>query len=124
MAVVSSAAPSWDGRCKCKHKGSDYRGLVWSCNLFCETDERLLAAAAGSLYTARMSNHLEHLACAVPEQVHPVCERSLEGFAAGESSVHSPAYTCNMVDSSLIPLVECLLDVYADGILLITPIGL
>lgn len=71
-----------------------------------------------------MTNGLEELACAVPDQVHPVCERSLEGFVAGELTVHSPAYTCNMVDSTLIPLVECLLNVYADGILLITPIGL
>ena len=69
-----------------------------------------------------MSNGLEQLACAVPEQVHPVCQKSLEGFAAGKLTVHSPAYTCNMVDSSLIPLVECLLDVYANGVLLL-PIG-
>jgi hypothetical protein len=59
----------------------------------------------------------------VPDQVHPICLESLNGFAAGETTVHAPAYTCNMVDSSLIPLVECLLDVYADGILL-RPIGL
>lgn len=70
-----------------------------------------------------MSKGLEQLACAVPEQVHPVCQQSLEGFVAGDLTVHSPAYTCNMVDSSLIPLVECLLDVYANGVLIITPIG-
>lgn len=69
-----------------------------------------------------MNDGYEQLACAVPEQVHPICLESLNGFAAGETTVHSPAYTCNMVDSSLIPLVECLLDVYADGILLL-PIG-
>lgn len=73
-------------------------------------------------YTAVMKPDLEQLACAVPEQVHPLCQRSLENFASGELTVHSPAYTCNMVDSSLIPLVECLLNVYADGILLL-PIG-
>lgn len=71
-----------------------------------------------------MSKGLDQLACAVPDHVHPVCRDSLDRFAAGESTVHSPAYACNMVDSSLIPLVECLLDVYADGFLLITPIGL
>jgi hypothetical protein len=70
-----------------------------------------------------MKPDLEQLACAVPDKVHPLCERSLEHFAAGELSVHSPAYTCNMVDSSLIPLVECLLNTYADGILII-PIGM
>lgn len=70
-----------------------------------------------------MSKTVEQLACAVPEQVHPTCLNSLEWFADGRTTVHSPAYTCNMVDSSLIPLVECLLDVYADGVLLL-PIGL
>ena len=69
-----------------------------------------------------MPGTLEHLACAVPEQVHPVCLASLESFAAGRSSVHAPAYTCNMVDSSLLPLVECLLRAYADGILMV-PFG-
>lgn len=75
------------------------------------------------VYTRRMSQALEQLACAVPDELHPMCQESLEYFAAGKSSVHSPAYTCNMVDSSLIPMVECLLNVYADGVLLI-PIGL
>jgi len=84
---------------------------------------RSLATGTRPLYTATMSDGLEQLACAVPEKVHPVCQDSLEGFAAGELTVHSPAYTCNMVDSSLIPLVECLLDVYANGVLLV-PIGL
>jgi len=70
-----------------------------------------------------MSSGIEQLACAVPERLHPVCRDSLEGFAAGDLTVHSPAYTCNMVDSSLIPLVECLLNVYANGVLL-TPIGM
>jgi len=79
---------------------------------------------AGRFILPRMSKGLEQLACAVPEQVHPVCQQSLEGFVAGDLTVHSPAYTCNMVDSSLIPLVECLLDVYASGVLTITPTGL
>lgn len=70
-----------------------------------------------------MNIGLEQLACAVPEHLHPVCRESLELFLAGQLTVHSPAYTCNMVDSSLIPLVECLLNVYADGVLLL-PIGL
>jgi hypothetical protein len=65
-----------------------------------------------------MSSGLQNLACAVPERIHPVCRQSLEGFVDGRLTVHSPAYTCNMVDSSLIPLVECLLDVYANGSLL------
>ncbi|MBS1270245.1 MAG: hypothetical protein MAG794_01200 [Gammaproteobacteria bacterium] len=69
-----------------------------------------------------MKLDFDQLACAVPEPVHPICQESLEYFASGRSSVHAPAYTCNMVDSSLIPLVECLLDIYADGILL-QPIG-
>jgi len=66
-----------------------------------------------------MSNPLDQLACTVPEHLHPVCRESLELFLAGQVTVHSPAYTCNMVDSSLIPLVECLLRVYADGVLLV-----
>lgn len=66
-----------------------------------------------------MSSPLDQLACAVPQHLHPVCRESLELFMAGQVTVHSPAYTCNMVDSSLIPLVECLLRVYADGVLLL-----
>lgn len=42
---------------------------------------------------------------------------------AGHGTVHAPAYTCNMVDSTLIPLVECLLEKYADGVLL-APFGM
>lgn len=76
-----------------------------------------------TIYTAGMETDLEQLSCAIPDQVHPLCQRSLEHFAAGELSVHSPAYTCNMVDSSLIPLVECLLNTYANGILIV-PVGL
>lgn len=70
-----------------------------------------------------MSNHLDELACAIPESLHPVCQESLEWFAAGRATVHGPAFTCNMVDSSLIPLVECLLEAYAEGVLL-APAGL
>ncbi len=69
-----------------------------------------------------MPDAVDNLVCLLPEQVHPVCLASLERFAAGQSSVHAPAYTCNMVDSSLLPLVECLLRAYADGILLV-PFG-
>ncbi len=69
-----------------------------------------------------MPEALEQLTCAVPEPIHPVCLASLERFAEGLSSVHAPAYTCNMVDSTLLPLVECLLRAYADGVLLM-PFG-
>lgn len=92
-------------------------------DLFSYADGSLLVAYIHPVYTPSMSSGLEKLACAIPDPVHPVCRESLEGFAAGEASVHAPAFTCNMVDSSLIPLVECLLDVYADGVLLI-PAGL
>ena len=57
--------------------------------------------------------------CAFPERLHPVCREYLNLFMAGETSVHTPAYACNMVDSSLIPMVECLLDTYAHGVLMI-----
>ena len=57
--------------------------------------------------------------CEIPDQMHPVCREYLDLFMAGETSVHTPAYACNMVDSTLIPMVECLLDIYAEGILLI-----
>lgn len=66
-----------------------------------------------------MPDALEQLVCVVPEPIHPVCLQSLQRFAEGLSSVHAPAYTCNMVDSALLPLVECLLRAYADGILLV-----
>ncbi len=66
-----------------------------------------------------MSDTLANIACEMPEVLHPVCQASLERFAAGLSSVHAPAYTCNMVDSALLPLVECLLDTYAFGVLLV-----
>jgi hypothetical protein len=66
-----------------------------------------------------MPDLLETLACKIPLDLHPICEASLQSYLQGQSSVHSPAYVCNMVDSSLIPLVECLLDTYADGVLLI-----
>ena len=57
--------------------------------------------------------------CEVPPQIHPLCDQHLAAFMAGDTSVHTPAYVCNMVDSSLIPLVECLLEMYADGVLVI-----
>jgi len=82
-----------------------------------------VADGLGGGYTATMSTDLEQLACAVPDELHPMCRQSLEQFASGQASVHSPAYTCNMVDSSLIPMVECLLSTYADGVLLL-PIGM
>lgn len=69
-----------------------------------------------------MKPELEQLACAIPDKIHPLCLKSLEHFAVGELTVHSPAYVCNMVDSSLIPMVECLLNAYADGVLIV-PIG-
>lgn len=53
--------------------------------------------------------------CPIPETVHPVCQQLLDQFFAGEISVFSPAFACNMVDSDLIPLVTCLLNTYADG---------
>jgi len=58
------------------------------------------------------------LICEIPEELHKLCAEALNKFAAAESSVHSPAYICNMVDSTLIPLSECLIRTYADGILL------
>lgn len=61
---------------------------------------------------------LETLACEMPAVIHPVCHELLTAFADGRTSVHSPAYACNMVDSTLIPMVECLLDTYASGVLL------
>jgi hypothetical protein len=57
--------------------------------------------------------------CEIPEQMHPLCREYLDLFLAGRTSVHTPAYACNMVDSNLIPMVECLLDTYASGVLLI-----
>lgn len=57
--------------------------------------------------------------CEIPEHVHPVCREYLDLFMAGGTTVHTPAYACNMVDSDLIPMVECLLDNYAHGALLI-----
>ena len=57
--------------------------------------------------------------CDVPEQIHPVCREYLDLFMAGGTTVHTPAYACNMVDSNLIPMVECLLDTFAGGVLLI-----
>ncbi len=57
--------------------------------------------------------------CEVPNKIHPLCQEHLVAFLDGDTSVHTPAYVCNMVDSALIPLVECLLKVYADGTLVI-----
>jgi len=57
--------------------------------------------------------------CDIPEQIHPVCREYLDLFMAGGASVHTPAYACNMVDSDLILMVECLLDTYARGVLMI-----
>lgn len=57
--------------------------------------------------------------CDIPEQMHPVCRETLDLFMAGGTTVHTPAYACNMVDSNLIPMVECLLDTFASGVLLI-----
>jgi hypothetical protein len=57
--------------------------------------------------------------CEIPDQLHPICRELLELFMAGGTTVHTPAYACNMVDSALIPMVECLLDTYAHGVLLI-----
>ena len=48
-----------------------------------------------------------------------MCQEYLSNFMAGQTSVHTPAYVCNMVDSSLIPLVECLIKTYANGELLV-----
>lgn len=70
-------------------------------------------------YTWPMAEPIQQLACIVPERLHPMCERGLEAFVSGQTVVHTPAYVCNMVDSSLIPLVECLLATYADGVLLL-----
>ncbi|WP_350336081.1 hypothetical protein [Coralliovum pocilloporae] len=53
--------------------------------------------------------------CSLPDDIHPVCQRLLDQFFAGEISIFSPAFACNMVDSDLIPLVTCLLNAYADG---------
>lgn len=96
--------------------------MNWSSTISNRRSEQALVPLPDTVYTAIMSSDLEQLACVIPDQVHPLCQRSLENFAAGELTVHSPAYTCNMVDSSLIPLVECLLDAYAEGVLLL-PIG-
>jgi len=60
--------------------------------------------------------------CQVPDVIHPVCREVLDVFIAGQTSVHTPAYVCNMVDSRLIPMVECLLKTFADGVLLIPAI--
>ena len=57
--------------------------------------------------------------CELPAKIHPMCQEYLSNFMAGQTSVHTPAYVCNMVDSSLIPLVECLIKTYANGELLV-----
>lgn len=64
-----------------------------------------------------ISNH--PFSCKVPSDIHPLCDQHLSAFMAGDTSIHTPAYVCNMVDSTLIPLVECLLQMYADGALII-----
>lgn len=57
------------------------------------------------------------LACTPPEKLHPLCSALVERFQEGLTTVMSPAYACNMVDSATIPFVECLLKIYADGYL-------
>ena len=47
--------------------------------------------------------------CLVPAKIHPVAQRALDAYEAGRMSLQDAAWTCNMVASKLIPLVECLL---------------
>ena len=65
-----------------------------------------------------ISEKAKDLLCEAPEEMHRLCAESLDKFANGEATVHTPAYICNMVDSTLIPLTECLIRTYADGVLL------
>ena len=64
------------------------------------------------------SEKAQALQCEVPERAHCLCAEALDRFANEEASVHSPAYVCNMVDSTMIPMVECLVRTYADGVLM------
>jgi len=64
----------------------------------------------------------EPLVCAIPQQLHPACADLLQQFVEGRTSIDLPAYVCNMVDSRLIPFVECLVDAYGHG--MIMPLGM
>jgi hypothetical protein len=57
----------------------------------------------------------EPLACRVPSDLHPACRNLLDQFVTGRTSIDLPAYVCNMVDSSLLPMVQCLVDAYGSG---------
>ena len=61
----------------------------------------------------------EPLACRIPEDLHPACDQLIDQFLAGRTSIDMPAYVCNMVDSSLVPMVQCLVDVYGTGAIMI-----
>ena len=49
--------------------------------------------------------------CSVPAKTHLVAQQALDAYEAGRMSLQDAAWTCNMVASKLIPLVECLLGI-------------
>lgn len=72
-------------------------------------------SAKSRVLAPEVRQKLEALACEIPEQMHPLCRDLLLAFAEGRTSIHSPAYACNMVDSKLLPLVDCLVNTYSSG---------
>lgn len=47
------------------------------------------------------------LGCMVPPNLHPVCERAIEGYLDGRFDIDHVIFACNMVNSKYIPMVEC-----------------